>query len=360
MVAISSIPALLEMSILNQQNSGDMDGAWGDVLVAFRVARQCSGTVPLEQARAGLNCERVALSRAMVWAADSRQTPERLGSALDTYLGLPPMPDAAETIRAEAQIIKNTQQLPRAELVERLFEMRSQGSKPLDLWMHKLWVDFITTPWELARTGKAFRLLYASKIIEAQPDPSNAGRPYFGTSESFFQPLIIKAPSQVLSGASLEQILNTTPLVQTFFPLIDSYLQDRQYSTVEGRAFVQILALRIWQLRHNGRLPGKLHDLVTSSLLDRLPTDPYAPGHSFGYVLSSGQSLLPLGERSPVHQSPHDLNRLRPTPGARLLYSVGPDRRDDGAANNTTSMGRGDLIFPLEESITRGQAVSPQ
>jgi hypothetical protein len=270
------------------------------------------------------------------------------------------MPDAAETIRAEAQIIRNTEQLPRAELVERLFEMRSQGSKPPDLWMHKLWADLVTTPWELARAGRAFRLLYASKITEAQADLSGTGRLYSGTGDSSFWPLLIKSPSQILSGASLAQIQTNTPLVQAFFPLVDSYLEDQQYSTVERRALVQILALRIWQLRHDGRLPEKLQDLVSSGLLDQLPIDPYTPDHPFGYVLSSGQSLLPLGERGPVHPRPRDLERLRPTPGARLLYSVGPDRRDDRAESNTTSLGRGDLIFPLTESTVGAQEVPPQ
>ena len=112
----------------------------------------------------------------MVWAADARQTPERLRSALDAYRKLPPMPDAAEPIRAEAQIVRNTEKLPRAELVEKILDQRARGSKPSDMWMHKLWVDTVTTPWELARTGRAFRLLLASKIEEAQAEPWYAER----------------------------------------------------------------------------------------------------------------------------------------------------------------------------------------
>ena len=112
----------------------------------------------------------------MRWAADSRQTPERLRSALDAYRKLSPMPTPAEPIRAEAQIIRNTVNLPRREFVEKLLEMRAQGIKPLDLWWHKLRVDLVTTPWELARTSRAFRLLYASEIMALQAGPPYAGR----------------------------------------------------------------------------------------------------------------------------------------------------------------------------------------
>jgi len=43
------------------------------------------------------------------------------------------------------------------------------------MWMDKLWVDLVTTPWELARTGRAFRLLFAYKIEDAQVEPFYPG-----------------------------------------------------------------------------------------------------------------------------------------------------------------------------------------
>ena len=42
----------------------------------------------------------------MTWAADSRQTAGRLRAALDAYRKLPPMPSAADPIRAEAEIVQ--------------------------------------------------------------------------------------------------------------------------------------------------------------------------------------------------------------------------------------------------------------
>ncbi len=117
---ISPIAPLLALSVLDHQARGDLDGAWNDLAVMFRVARQWSGAEPVEQVFAGLECERTALSRAMVWATDERQTPERLRIALDAYHDLSRMPNAAEPIRAEAQIVRNTERLPRSELVEKI------------------------------------------------------------------------------------------------------------------------------------------------------------------------------------------------------------------------------------------------
>jgi len=358
MALIRTIPALLGVSVLDHQARGDLDGAWNDLVVMFRIARQWSGAVPVSHVFSGLACEGGALSRAMVWAADAKQTPERLRSALDAYRKLPPMPNPADPIRAEAQVLRNTEKLPRAELVEKILDLRTQGRDRYGLGTDELWVDTETTPWELARTSRAFRLLLASKIEAAQVDPWYAGTRVRWRGEPTNRALNTGTPGQTLDSATLLEIEASTPLVQTVLPPIDSYLDYLDRIEVERRALVQILALRIWQLRHDGRLPEKLQELVTAGVLTELPADPYTPGHHFGYVRSSGQELLPLGEVGPIGTGFEELKRLRPTPGSWLLYSVGPDRRDDRATTNETNTGSGDLIFPLAES-TGGKGGAP-
>ena len=66
-----------------------------------------------------------------------------------------------------------------------------------------------------------------------------------------------------------------------------------------------------------------------------------------------------LGELGSLRSGSEDLKRLRPTPGSWLLYSVGPDRQDDGARTNETYTESGDLIFPLAESTTGTHEGSP-
>jgi hypothetical protein len=84
--------------------------------------------------------------------------------------------------------------------------------------------------------------------------------------------------------------------------------------------------------------------------LPRLPADPYS-GKPFGYRRSEGQWLLPVGLSGTITDIPPDLfaQYWKPTqPGQWLLYSVGPDGIDDGAANECRpNSAHCDLVFPL-------------
>ena len=154
----------------------------------------------------------------------------------------------------------------------------------------------------------------------------------------------------VVAADELDQVFISTPLVTTLVAPLGIYLDQWDRNEVGRRALVQILALRVWQLEHGGRLPQNLQELVSSGLLNGLPTDPYSPKHQFGYVRSSGQPLLPLGWFWPVRPGPESFKQLRPVVDSWLLYSVGPDMRDDSASRNDQEIDGGDIIFPLAES----------
>ncbi len=105
---------------------------------------------------------------------------------------------------------------------------------------------------------------------------------------------------------------------------------------------IQVLALRRYQLRHDGRLPVDLHDLVHTGELSELPIDPYS-GQIFHYVPSQGQNLPPLGLTLQGHIT-GTYTTSGPTRGMRLLYSIGPNRFDSGAWT-----GSDDLVFALPD-----------
>src|SRR5205823_9318425 len=104
-------------------------------------------------------------------------------------------------------------------------------------------------------------------------------------------------PTRRISAEAIADAAASCPLVRLSVPIrVDPATRDREL--VLRRALVQVLALRRWQLRNGGRLPGSLADLVPSEL-EELPRDPYS-GRRFGFVHSTGQALRPLGFEDPV------------------------------------------------------------
>ena len=221
-------------------------------------------------------------------------------------------------MRAEARITRNTVDIPRSELIEKLLAMRSQPHQPGIA--NKLWVDVATTPWELARVRKVMSVLYASKIVEAQSPPWETI--VRSTSYNGWADLKYKTDSRMvyISAYDLEELLQSTPLARMSMPGLDQFISYWNRNEVGRRALVQILALRSWQVKHGGHLPEKLADLVPAEL-EELPDDPYKANNAFGYIRSDGQLLLPLGELEPVESGTRP--KLRPTENCRLLYSRG-------------------------------------
>lgn len=73
---------------------------------------------------------------------------------------------------------------------------------------------------------------------------------------------------------------------------VERYIEANDRNEVARRAFVLVLALREWQLRHGGQFPKSLDALVPEQLTS-LPLDPYS-GQPFGYARSQGQEVPSL------------------------------------------------------------------
>ena len=143
-----------------------------------------------------------------------------------------------------------------------------------------LWVEAMTTQWELARARRVNRLIAFRAIEAAGYDPFE--RPWRMTPGT-------------LVGVDPEinyAVATTSPVLREIFPdfgtLIDAYDRDE----VGRRALVQVLAIRIWQLRHDGSFPGNLDALVPAEL-PNLPRDPYT-GRPFAFLSSNGLKMLPF------------------------------------------------------------------
>ena len=235
------------------------------------------------------------------------------------------MPPAAETVRAEAMINRNTESSP-----GRSWRRSCSGGTeaPSRSQSDKLWVDVVTTPWELAR---------ARKVFPCSTHPDRRGRAALwrramarsGTSWTGPDPHAGDRPSIVLRH-ELWRLFQTTPL--TFNFLCEYARISRPSGTAtrsgDGRSS------RSWpsasgRCGTKGTCPRRS---PSSSRRNPGSTthDPYHANHAFRYVRSSGQALLPLGDLEPLGVQPLPSRTGRSD--SRLLYSVGPDLRDDGAA----------------------------
>ena len=106
-----------------------------------------------------------------------------------------------------------------------------------------------------------------------------------------------------------------------------------------------VLALRAWQLKHNGELPDNLQSLVPDDLA-ALPKDPYS-NEPFGYERFNGQPVFTLTTVLSEQPKAQDSREGALPPGSRVLYSVGPDGRDDHGVASAISARSGDIIFVL-------------
>ena len=97
------------------------------------------------------------------------------------------------------------------------------------------------------------------------------------------------------------------------------------------------MAVREWQLRHDGRFPDRLEDLVP----DELPSPADRPVHRPAVRL---HDLRP-GARP---HRPADWPQLSWPADTRLIYSAGPDGRDDGGLFHSSGIETpGDMVFPI-------------
>ena len=151
---VSQLGDLLTLDATERQNHGDLAGAWDDIMVLFRMAHHVGAGSGFVRAFPDvLSLERNALGHALEWAIARGQTPERLHSALAAYRGLPKMAPTADIVRAEANVVENTLDLPTGKLRDWAFESANSGPGAQGAFANVLF-DLATTPWERIRARR--------------------------------------------------------------------------------------------------------------------------------------------------------------------------------------------------------------
>ena len=277
---------------------GDLAGAWDDVLAQFRMANQFAMSTPsLAQMNLAIQVHHRAVALAFDWLGDPRQTPEATRRALADLKALPPLPNLAETMRVESLIVERTLDQPGADLADLLLPGQGRTKPPTIDYL--LFAKVVAAPWERLRARRICRRLVAEEI------------PIVGVETWKRAPL---AELKMWNDPDFR----SSRLALTLAPSFEAAIQGLDRELASRRALEQATALVAWKLDHAGEYPSTLEALVPG-LLDKLPLDPFS-GRPFGYLRSREERVA-----SPVFNDPRPAR-----PGQPLLYSVGPDRKDDG------------------------------
>ena len=316
---------LLALDTRERLSRGDLPGAWDDILAQFRMANQIGSSTPtLARMNLAARSHHRAVGLAFDWLGDARQAPETTRRALADLKALPPLPELTDCLRVEASIVERSLDLPGTDLAD-LVLAGSGGGKPSTLEL-LFYARVVAPPWERQRARRVCRLVFAEESPMVAIEPWRRG------------------PFPELNEWNIPQFRDTR-LARMILPSFKAALDGLDREVVGRRALEQAVALVAWKLDHGGDYPKALEAIVPG-LLDRLPLDPYS-GRAFGYIRSEGQMFSPpIDHDNDIAIPP----RLRPTkPGQLLLYSVGPDRKDDEGKTvyGALQSYRGDYLFAI-------------
>lgn len=340
---LPNLAHLLAVDARERESRGDLAGSWDDQGAVFAMSAQLTEPpATLARMQAAFRIRGRAFGPAFSWASLPGQSPALLRRALDD-IRRTERPAPRETIELEHEFAERTLNLPGDELRGGLL----QDSTELHL-AQTLFACFITAPWERARARRVLRAITARHLANVSMlEASRREALRVGWIEGDPNaPIPFPRPAEWSTDA-LAHDRRSTPLVRSLEPPTEALLARYQLDLAWTRGLELFLALRIWQLEHGGEYPATLQELVPS-VLPILPVDPYSD-QPFRYATSQGQDLLPLDWAGDLSEGAGALPPTRP--GQRLVYSVGPDGRDDEArasASVAHSM-NGDLVIPLPD-----------
>ncbi len=341
---------LASLDARDRVSHGDLALAWDEIIALFHMARHVAEGLGVDEATIVVRySEREALGAAFEWALAPGQTSERLHAALEAYRNLAKLPAPSEVVRAEANLFENTLNLPTSKLrgyLEESLYGRPPHTDNVDRTIEFGKLNLVTTPWELAHARRVNRFVSAAALESAAREPGHRSEHYWQSQAISLANLMLPEPLQTLSRS------------------VNEYLAADEQNEVGRRALVQTFAIRAWQLKHDGRFPARL-DLLVPEELPSLPIDPYSD-RPFGFVRSNGATVVPLRWALSTVQIPRDVKHSPPPPGSWLLYSVGPDRRDNAGVAITddptlTSFQGYDIVFaipPLRGTPANGKVES--
>jgi hypothetical protein len=302
---------------------GEVGPALDDITLAVNLSRHLRSEANGAQFASAVQVEQNALALLGVWAEKASQRPELLRKALDTLraheAGLPPLKDV---IKTDYIMMLD---YPR----QSLFELQPQSE--IERSFRQLAVQ---VPWEQVRTRGILATLYTGFLRTADtPYPEAIQRIEATRDDGRDQNRLLDGWTPPEGGAAggrraryrLDELMRSS--IWWSAPSYDGPL-------LFGLSARNLTAIRAAQLQialvqyatRIGKPADELAALVPE-FLPTLPADPYGNG-PFRYRLSAGEKVQWHSERP-------DGSAVRTVaPGQGVLWSVGPDLKDNGGQVN--------------------------
>ncbi|MHC5539280.1 ABC transporter permease [Singulisphaera rosea] len=294
------------------------------------------------------NIETIAIDGAFSWVAEPGQTAAHLRTALTDLQRLPLMRSPELALTVDLYLLEQDLNLPTEELIDRFHQGSRKDQVP---WMQVLENLVLYTPWERERAKRVLRQI--APEARGQVSDGRLLDARFGLRSAVMYEG--RGSPGSYQGVSIPetQLLSTSMLARMIAPNFFGPYRNYQYLASRARELELSLALRVWQLEHNGTFPTALEELVPS-VLAGIPLDPFT-GRPFLYLLVGEELAAQLnsGEASPLIT---EGTREEISPGDALLYRTGIDQTsklklyfdDNTALHHLSKAGRGpDPASPL-------------
>ena len=341
---------LLTWDGLERRSRGDFVGAWEDILAQYRMSVQAAGGArSIRDYYAAMRIAEGALQQALAWAREPNVPLDAVHAARLAIQELR-LPDMTDVIRAESQRLEAALDLPTERWVDELTPTsRNRGAADNDdtsAAFQRIINSWAIVPsWERERTRRILRSVTRIALDYARNDhyERDGYLPFYPQngrvrlSQSMPDPTLPK-----VSGVANRDVdYAVTPMADRVLGWIVNSEREYDRELTNRRGLDTILAIRSWQITHDGDAPVDLAQLVPGTM-NAIPVDPFL----------SNRELL-----SYLRGTAEEGNSIEGS-AVCWLSSVGPDGRRGGLQGSQSNPNpwpgdqRGDdLIYALPAHI---------
>ncbi|GEM_PF-3672544 len=298
--------------------------AFDYIAQALTLSRTLRNQAPLASYVAGVETELIALDHLEKWVAANKPSSGLLKRALtelDRHAAA--TPTALDCLQTECYRAGGVLDIPVA--------WSFYATAGAEQWLAGSIALSLEMPWESERKTRLWRAVWAGQLRALQtphwqlPQPAAEVPSADPVTRNILRGWLpaVNGPGASVNVTQLARLLDASWLADDrLFADVVKLRSAANRSRWRLDASRQAVALRFYQLRE-GKLAQKLQDLVPKDLPE-LPVDPYS-GKPFQYRISQGEKLEAVQPGGILGRNP-----IVVPAGHAILWSIGPDRTDNG------------------------------